>query len=92
MSFYTSFTNHTKDFVIRHFNLLSFISILLGGIFSYAASVLESQNKYVLQLEKSIKVYVDLLDNQGVILQKQQHMINDLQRAVSASIDLHTFK
>jgi predicted RND superfamily exporter protein len=92
MSFYNSFTNHIKDFLIRHYSLLSFISILLGGIFYYAASVLESQNKYVLQLEKSIKVYVDLLDNQGVILQKQQQMINDLQRAVSASIDPHTFK
>jgi len=92
MSFYNSFTNHIKDFVSRHFSLLSFISILLGGIFYYAASVLESQNKYVLQLEKSIKVYVDLLDNQGVILQKQQQVINDLQRAVSASIDPYTFK
>jgi hypothetical protein len=92
MSFYTSFINHTKDFLIRHLSLFSFISILLGGILYYAASILESQNKYVLQLEKSNKVYVDLLNNQGVILQNQQQMINDLQCAVSASIDLHTLK
>jgi hypothetical protein len=96
MSFYISFMNHTKEFVTKHFSLLSFISILLGGILYYAASILESQSKYVFQLEKSNKIYVDLLDKQGVILQNQQQMINDLQCAVSAkasaSIDLHTLK
>jgi hypothetical protein len=96
MPFYFSFLNHTKEFVTKHFNLLSFISILLGGILYYAASVLESQSQYVFQLEKSNKIYVDLLDKQGVILQNQQQMINDLQSAVSAkasaSIDLQTLK
>jgi hypothetical protein len=70
--------------------------MLLGGIFYFAAIILENQSKYVFQLEKSNKIYLDLLDTQAVILQNQQQMINDLQCAVSAkvpaTIDLHTLK
>jgi hypothetical protein len=96
MYLHSHFINPIKEFVTKHFSLISFISILLGGVFYYAASILESQSRYVFQLEKSNKIYVDLLDKQGVILQNQQQMINDLQCAVSAkipaSMDLHALK
>lgn len=86
-TFYTFF-NQCKEFLIKNSNLISFIFVLLGAVFYYAASILESQNKHILRLEKSNQVYASLLDNQNVMLQRQQQIIDNLQVVVSDKISL----
>lgn len=85
--FYTPF-NQCREFLIKNSSVISFIFVLLGAVFYYAASILESQNKHILRLEKSNKVYASLLDNQNVMLQKQQQVIENLQLIVSDKMSL----
>ena len=75
-----------KDFLIKHLSLISFMSILFGGIFYYIARILEVQNNYIIQLENSNKIYNDLFQNQGVVLQKQQQIIINLETVISEKL------